>query len=113
MGCPCGAALGQIPDFLGQICDSCTSMALFLGLLSWNSFPEKPCRFSDIWKFAKTSRCSTFPKIWRCLIKAASTQDKKLSGYDFICVSGVCICVSEVYICISEVFIYISGVYFY
>lgn len=104
VGRPCGAALGQIPD-------SCTSTALVLGMLSWNSFPEKPCRFSDIWKFSKTSKYSTFPKIWRCLIKAVSTQDRKQGGYDFICVSGVYICISD--ICVSEVYICVSEVYFY
>lgn len=102
VGCPCGAALGQIPD-------SRTSTALVLGMLSWNSSPEKPCRFSEIWKFSKTSKCSTFPKIWRCLIKAVLTQDKKQSGYDFVVLGFIFVFLR--FISIDVIYISIYGVY--
>lgn len=44
--CKYGVALGQIR------LDSLTSVAfIFVKTFSWNEFQEKPCRFSDIWRF--------------------------------------------------------------
>lgn len=84
--------------------------ALVLGMLSWNSFPEKPCRFLDIWKFSKTSKYSTFPKIWRCLIKAVSTQDRKQGGYDFVSLGFIFVFLMFVFVFLRFIFVFLMFV---